>query len=153
MLLFNKLNLKELTMCDFNSEIIFCTCENKSNLSETKLFWTLIRVNEKKNEDWMDMTIGRCLSTAESIEDINDKLIESKLNKNNCFDFNYHPNEKDYLMITNEKIKGKNYSHQNPYLCFMYSDNKWEIKHFLDLDIEIEKIRSGKLKITTHNNV
>lgn len=60
-------------MCDLNGEILFCTCEELDESSTTKLYWKLVRVNEKKIDNWMDATTGRCIVPSKSINEINDE--------------------------------------------------------------------------------
>ncbi|MGB0930151.1 MAG: hypothetical protein ACPGVB_05215 [Chitinophagales bacterium] len=75
----------------------------------------------------------------------------NKLNNSNCFDFDYQPKENDFLIITEKLIEAKNYTHSYPYICFSYSENKWKINYFSDIDIEVEELKGGEIKVIAHN--
>jgi len=134
-------------MCNFNDEILFCVCIDSSDNSEN-LFWTLVNVKDKKVDNWMDMTQGKVMIPSIEIEGLHDTSILKKLNAKKCFDFNYTPQENDFLIITKKLISTTNYSHINPYISFEFVERKWTISHFSDLNIEIKEIKKGKIKIS-----
>ncbi|MCD8438359.1 hypothetical protein LNI95_11855 [Tenacibaculum dicentrarchi] len=134
-------------MCNINGEILFCTCiDSDDNLDN--LFWTLVKIKEKKADNWMDMTQGRVMIPSIEISNLNQTVILKKLNSKKCFDFNYNPEENDFLIITKKTLNISSYSHLNPYISFEFSKKKWIINHFSDLEIELKEIKKGKINVT-----
>ena len=103
-------------MCVSEHHLKLCTCDdiNKSDSN-----WTLRRF---KGCDWMDVERGRCLSPDYTDQNIlTGKDILKQLD-NNCFDFNYVPEEGDVLDIVISVSDKK-----TPYE-FIYENHKWNIE-------------------------
>ena len=68
-----------------------------------------------------------------------EKMVE-ELNRRNCFDFNYTPNEGDNLQIYNPD------KYTRKYLSFIYRSGKWEVDSYNRFTYDIEKINYGKVE-------
>lgn len=107
-------------MCDLNQDIKFCACRNLAADNSHFSSWTLKRYID---QDWTKLEIGRCNMTAyKNSEQANAELIWLHLNTQDCFDFNYKPENGDILNIktavdTNETVKYE----------FTFTDNQWQL--------------------------
>lgn len=125
-------------MCDTSQNLKLCTCKEK--IDKSKPYWMLSRkrINQGK-------TVSLILGSYEP-ETINESTanlvdwLESQLNNNDCFDFDYHPMQDDKLVIHKNNLK----------LEFIYSDitQCWNHQGFFD---EFSKIkRSVQVKGYLH---
>ncbi|MVO08658.1 hypothetical protein GOQ30_05705 [Flavobacterium sp. TP390] len=136
-------------MCEKVNEIKFCTCitnglntiihnkkkEEKKN--KNKYTWTLYKYVGLTQYPMDGMLIypEDVLSEALTAE----KMVE-ELNRRNCFDFNYNPNEGDNLQIYNPD------KYTRKYLSFIYRGGKWEVDSYNRFTYDIEKINYGKVE-------
>lgn len=88
-------------MYDFSQGFKLCTCSNLDikKLNKAKIsHWVL---KHWQSQNWMDAEIGRCFYPKFSENDLeNAEFIGYYLNTENCFDFDFLPQEKDTLNFT-----------------------------------------------------
>lgn len=104
-------------MCQNNLEIKFCTCAKMVKENMNEYYWVLNRfIGTKENNRRGKIAIplndlGNGITT--------DNIIEF-LNKNNCFDFEYLPQDLDTLVISIFKEN----NHRN-YFSLIFKNNSW----------------------------
>ncbi len=148
-------------MCDFTNGIKLCTCnieeikfrepesfnrikgklvkiKNKKNENISSIYiWRLFR-NINKEKEWAEL--GKYLMPSNDIgKGLNSEWIALNLNVENCFDFNYIPQEGDNLFIQKNEILGK-------YISFIFRNKEWKIEHYDPFNIITEHITDGILK-------
>ena len=133
-------------MCEISDELKLCTCSNAEELGN---YWVLYRYNKDKNELIVGEILLPRIITLEEIRNKDNLLV--LLNKNNCFDFEYQPQNKDRLLISlldsaNNDFD-EEYSESITY-GYEYKNGKWKIKDYETFDW-VEKydgILEGKIK-------
>ena len=148
-------------MCDFNNGIKLCTCDGvKIKYREQDLFrevkGELIKIPNKKNDDipliyiWhlykykgkdeVNMMLGRYILPSDDLgHGLNTEWIALNLNVENCFDFDYIPNEGDNLII------GQNVD-LSPYVSFIFKNGIWITDDYDPFSDITENIFNGKIK-------
>ena len=133
-------------MCEISDDLKLCTC---SNAEELENYWVLYRFNKDKNE----LIVGEILlPRIITLEEIRNKdILLALLNKNNCFDFEYHPHNKDRLLIslldsTNNDFD-EEYSESIAY-GYEYKNGKWKIKDYETFEWyeKYDEILEGKIE-------
>jgi len=148
-------------MCDFNNGIKLCTCNGdkikyrKQDLYR-KVKGELVKIPNKKNDDipliyiWHlfryvgkdeeNYSLGQYIFPSNDIgKGLNAEWILFNLNIENCFDFDYVPNEGDNLFITqNVEL--------SPYISFIFKKGEWIVKHYDPFSEITEHILEGKIK-------
>lgn len=150
-------------MCDFTKGFKLCSCEpEKIKFRETEVYkkigdqlipyknkkndkipliyiWQLFRlVEEYKNSSML----GRYILPTDTIGNgLDAEWIVLNLNCENCFDFEYDPQEGDTLFIRQNVIFG-------PYISFLYKDGQWIIDHYSPFEFEIKHLKDGLIKET-----
>lgn len=106
-------------MCDTPENITFCTCSEKDENSIVigTLEWTLDRFIGLKETNMR----GILMRPADELGDsINIHKVIDEMNKRNCFDFDYVPQERDCFHISNGR-KTPEYK----YFSLIYKDGQW----------------------------
>lgn len=148
-------------MCDFTKGIKLCTCNSDSiKFRKPELYkkvkGKLIRIKGKENDEipliyiwrlfrhvnkekeWAEL--GRYMMPSDNIgKGLDAEWIALNLNVENCFDFEYIPQEGDNLFIQKNEILGK-------YISFIFKDNEWIIDHYDPFTTDVEHIKDGILK-------
>ena len=148
-------------MCDFNNGMKLCTCEDvkikyrKQDLYR-KVKGELVKIPNKKNDDipliyiWYlykyigtdedNMMLGQYILPSNDLGNgLNSEWIALNLNIENCFDFDYNPNEGDNLII------GQNVE-MSTYISFIFKNGEWIIEHYDPFSEITEHILDGKIK-------
>lgn len=108
-------------MCDLNGPFKLCTCD--SEIDRTKPHWVLHRFLENKTE----LHVLGEFSNPNLYDRYIIKKIKKRLNSCNVFDFEYTPNEGDYLELF-YKIYSDEYSDENePDFRLEYVKGKWVV--------------------------
>jgi len=138
-------------MCDFNKGFILCQCNDPKVIHHN----TKSRRNKNKKNQPMEYTwtlfkflgmskvreVGKYLFPSSDVGNgLTSNFVLNELNKRNCFDFEYKPNQGDNLMISREDSFNR--------IEFIYRDGKWEEDHYSPFDHEFEKIDHGKITTT-----
>ncbi|WP_300486006.1 hypothetical protein [Flavobacterium sp.] len=145
-------------MCDFTKGIKLCSCESGTIKFREKEVYKksgdqLIPVKNKKNdtipliyiwqlfrfvEEYKDCAmLGRYITPSDSIGNgLDAEWIALNLNCENCFDFDYTPQEGDNLFIQQNVILG-------PYISFIFKNGEWIIDHHDPFSIVIESVKKG----------
>ena len=86
-------------MCKLEDGFKFCTCIDEKGLEPAPgiFVWTLRRVNPKP---LTSMIMGSAIRPqfSDDAEKLRQRIL-SALNQRDCFDFDYQPNDKDFLQI------------------------------------------------------
>lgn len=149
-------------MCDFTKGIKLCSCENGTIKFREQEFYKmvkneLVKIPNKKNENipiifiWRlfkfksknnSNEIGRYMLPSNDIGNgLDAEWIALNLNLENCFDFDYTPDEGDNLFIqTNEEASA--------YISFIFTNNQWTIEHYDPFTWDIKHIKDGIIKET-----
>ncbi|MEG1026479.1 MAG: hypothetical protein RSF34_18540 [Flavobacterium sp.] len=149
-------------MCDFNNGIKLCTCEGdkikyrKQDVYRIVNKDKIVKIPNKKNDDipliyiWhlykyigkdeVNMMLGQYIFPSNDLGNgLNAEWIALNLNVENCFDFDYIPNEGDNLII------GQNVE-MSPYISFIFKNGEWIIEHYDPFSEITEHILDGKTK-------
>nr|WP_321233005.1 hypothetical protein [uncultured Psychroserpens sp.] len=134
-------------MCNFNKGFILCICNDDSDSSIEKdtiktgisYTWMLF-----KSINYIEPTErGRYIMPSSDIENgLTNEFVFEELNKRDCFDFEYKPEEGDNLFIKKGKVM--------PYLSFVFRDGLWIDGRTVDFNTEFDDIIEGKLKSLRH---
>lgn len=153
-------------MCDFNNGIKLCTCDGdkikykKQDLYK-KVKGKLVKIPNKKNDaipliyiwhlykysgkDEVNMMIGQYIFPNNDLGNgLNAEWILLNLNIENCFDFDYTPNEGDNLIIR-QNVEF------SPYISFIFKNGEWVKDHYDPFSDITECILDGKLKEVKKN--
>lgn len=148
-------------MCDFTKGIKLCSCEPETIKFREQEFYKksgdqLIPVRNKKNDGIPLRYIWRLFRFVEAYKDcamlghyimpsdsigngLDAEWIALNLNCENCFDFDYSPQEGDNLFIQQNVILG-------PYISFVFKSGQWIIDHHDPFAIAIESVKDGIIK-------
>ena len=133
-------------MCEISDDLKLCTC---SNAEELENYWVLYCFNKDKNELMVGEILLPRIITLEEIR--NKDILLALLNKNNCFDFEYHPHNKDRLLIslldsTNNDFD-EEYSESIAY-GYEYKNGIWKIKDYETFEWyeKYDEILEGKIE-------
>lgn len=148
-------------MCDFTKGIKLCSCDSKTIKFRQQEYYrerrgTLVKIENPKNknipliyiwrlfrlidEDHYSGEIGRYMLPTENIGNgLDAEWIVLNLNLENCFDFEYTPNEGDCLRIQQNVIL-------SPYISFLFKNNQWVIDHHSPFSTTVEHLGDGPLK-------
>lgn len=147
-------------MCDFNLGFKLCSCgDEKIRYREAdryhKVKGELVKIPNKKNDDipiiyiWhlaryigaqKNFMLGRYLFPVEDIgKGLNAEWILLNLNVDNCFDFDYIPNEGDNLTLTTNVVL-------SPYVSFIFKNGEWTAEHYDPNADEINFFAHGKIQ-------
>jgi hypothetical protein len=89
-------------MCDLTQEFILCSC-GEENLADEKVGWILKRTNEDLlYETRKGMPAVNFLT--EDQKEVQVSIVQ-RLNSSNCFDFDYEPQNDDFLRIKTSQNK------------------------------------------------
>lgn len=124
-------------MCDLDKGFKLCSCDEE-NLKVSEIGWKLTRVNPDKP---LRPRKGRAARiTYTDSETVLRKKIEMKLNGNNCFDFDFEPQESDRLSI---KYK------ENKWFAYRWMDGQWRQDNSTSLSAwrtQLEPYKDGKVE-------
>ncbi len=130
-------------MCEISDELKLCTCSNAEELGN---YWVLYRYNKDKNE----LIVGEILlPRIITLEEIRNKdILLALLNKINCFDFEYQPQNKDRLLISLQTNAEEDFEEESIAYGFEYRNGKWKIKDYETFEWyeRYDEILEGKIK-------
>ena len=147
-------------MCDYSNGILFCSCDSeKIKFRKPKIIFKkkgkILKKENPKNSDipeeylWTlfkfygdkEITeIGRYMIPSNDIGNgLNAEWIALNLNCEDCFDFDYTPEEGDNLKIHQNIIS-------SPYLSFVFKNDEWTIDDHDPFSTVVEQIKQGKIK-------
>lgn len=148
-------------MCDFNGGFKLCTCdlpelsvrektqaplqllaqfmqsETDANPDAPPRYYWLLQHVHGKDDNWY---VGRAIYPDNDIgHGLDNDWVAFLLNAENCFDFDYAPQEQDTLTII---------SASNPldYLSFVYRDGQWQPDAFLFEKVQFVAVAHGQVK-------
>lgn len=122
-------------MCNIKEGFKLCTCAKE--LSRKEADWLLYKIKPLNERS---LTIGLVSFNFHNKEEqAQQVLIKEELNNRNCFDFEYHPNEKDILVIKDKDKEGK--------FIFEFDQGEWYSKPAESLEHLI--VNSGKIESKT----
>lgn len=106
-------------MCDISKGFTLCSCADKKALLKRKektWIWQLVR--ETREEDCQ--IIGEAIMPYYSAMDKElETIIEQELNSRNCFDFEFQPEQGEYLQLYNTDRPDKIF-------IFQFNGKRWE---------------------------
>ncbi|MCP4520303.1 MAG: hypothetical protein GY827_01180 [Cytophagales bacterium] len=124
-------------MCSIEEGFKLCTCGEEKELATEKIIWELRRVNPEKPQR---VIRGKIAARNFSEKEQNEiKFIESELNTRNCFDFDYIPQENDYLIVIIDNKQKYTYSFKK----------EWKYQRspkFFKWKSQLEDYKKGKVK-------
>jgi hypothetical protein len=131
-------------MCDFENNFVLCTCaegtlQNKE-VGENIYCWRL-----HKGVATNSYEIGRyILPTSHIGKGLSNEFVLQHLNASpaTCFDFDYTPNEGDYLEIFP-------FHERHFYLAFIFFQNAWKADHYSGYRFDHTRFKEGKVKPVT----
>lgn len=151
-------------MCDFTKGFKLCSCESeKIKFRKEEVYkksgGKLIPVKNKKNDtipliyiwqlfrmvvEYKNISmVGHYVLPTDTIGNgLDAEWIALNLNCENCFDFEYDPQEGDSLFIRQNVILG-------PYISFIYKEGQWIIDHFCPFEFQIKQIKEGLIQEIT----
>lgn len=120
-------------MCEFNGNIVFCSCSEK--IDKSKSYWELFKIRKGK----MPQVFSIGEFNAPYIVDMKYEEILSQLNRpNGCFDFNYSPESGDFLEVALPDRK-YTFDYSGAMNCWVVNDK------FLDIFL-METFKEGLFK-------
>lgn len=127
-------------MCELVKKIVFCSCVEEVVGEEIQGYeWSLIKFLGTKSSNIR----GRIMRPTEDLgDDIKMDSILLDLNRRNCFDFDYQPQEMDKLHISTSRT-AKRYK----YFTVLFKNGKWQKGNHPAFVSITENISKGKLKI------
>jgi hypothetical protein len=147
-------------MCDFTKGIKLCSCENETIKFREQEFYKMVKneyvkIPNKKNENipiifiWRlfklksknnNNEIGRYMLPAGDIGNgLDAEWIALNLNLENCFDFDYTPEEGDNLFIQTNEIA-------SAYISFIFKNDQWIIDVYDPFTWNTKHIVDGIIK-------
>ncbi len=141
-------------MCDFRKGFILCKCndskvithnkksrKNKQKRKETlEYIWTLYKYLGRSKEK----ELGKYMFPLDDVGyGLSSDFVLKELNRRNCFDFEYTPNEGDNLIISNSDrdIAGN--------IEFIFREGQWVTDHYSPFEHDYEKFNNGILAVKT----
>jgi hypothetical protein len=130
------------------------TVWDRSKYEEKKVVWSLNKYAGKKVYDGIDWQYQG--SSKELNEELTALKFVDKLNAENLFDFQYQPEDNDYLHIrieyVNEEIKKKSRPYIGAYISFIFKKGKWTINEGYDhIGNDYNDFKEGIIN-TLHNS-
>lgn len=126
-------------MCLIEQGFKLCTCKEKKDNTEAAAIWRLssyIGLHEPFS------VVGEELFYFfTDDEEQNKDYVVHQLNSRNCFDFDFTPNEGDYLEITDAKNLARKYQ-------FIFRNKKWTIDGYDHFTHQTKMYNWGKVKYT-----
>ena len=145
-------------MCDFEKGFKLCICGEKIKFRETPFFHKrngkLVEIKNKKKQPplqyiWIlskykgkntEVELGTYMHPTSDIgKGLNAEWISLNLNCEDCFDFDYSPNEGDNVYFQHN-------FYSSPYISFVYKNGLWEENHYDPFDEITEKFKEGFIK-------
>lgn len=139
-------------MCEITHKFTLCSCStnekediihNKNSRrykktlkqdNSNKMVWTLYKY-DGEYDSGME---GILMEPSDKLdESFTANYVKTELNLRQCFDFEYAPQEGDYLVLT----KKRDYS----YMPFMYKDGQWIIHSYNAFYEKITALKKGKV--------
>jgi len=149
-------------MCEVTKYFKLCSCSTDEKVDIThnknsrrfknfiqennpsKIIWTLYKY-EGQQYSGMD---GLLIAPAEKIDEIfTAEYVKTELNKRHCFDFEYTPNEGDYLVLTIHYTKQEAKRNEYKFLPFIYSNGQWTINSYNSFYEKIVELKNGIVKM------
>lgn len=106
---------KHLIMCDLSNGFKLCSCDG-DQLKPEEIGWTLRRKDENKE---IQNIRGKPFVPKFDLDEQQLKTtVAQALNERNCFDFEYQPQEDDFLSIRTKR--------ENIWFAFRYKKGRWQ---------------------------
>jgi hypothetical protein len=123
-------------MCTEGEKLIFCSCEGE--LDRTQPYWVLMRYVQTSPSGMR----GKILMPSKALASgLGEALVLQHLVAGRLFDFEYAPQEKDWLRVHSGKGSSK-------YLSFYFQDGEWLAgRQDNPFDDEYQDIASGSLEL------
>ncbi len=142
-------------MCDFEKGFILCSCKieipkKRSNVKSKKIKnlptqklgyrWYLSRFVGNRTEEIDEFLIEGeySLPSKDLGKGLSEEWIQLNLNLENCFDFEYTPQEGDNLVFRSNS--------DYDYLSFIFKAGYWQIEHYSPFSTILKKIDEGKIE-------
>tara|TARA_B100001059_G_scaffold178085_1_gene178709 strand:- start:355 stop:861 length:507 start_codon:yes stop_codon:yes gene_type:complete len=128
----------------------------KEKYEEKELIWTL---KKKKGERAADGMNWQYQSSADKLNDeLTAENIVGIINLGIEFDFEYIPQENDFLVLkfeyTNPELKNKRRPFINYYTSFLYNNGKWNINEGFDhIHYDFIEFKSGIIKYAPQHHI
>lgn len=134
-------------MCNFENGFKLCTCsqkivhhkksrKHKQENKTQKYTWELCRA---KTAEPSFLEIGFYYPPKKDIgQGLEENWVLLNLNLENCFDFEYTPQEDDCLTIKND-------SNINDYMAFIFKNNQWITNNNDPFQFDLKTINKGKI--------
>lgn len=105
-------------MCTEIHQLILCSCEepNEKSVQINEYQWVLTRFIQSKESN----RFGKIKRPTDLDKEITIEEMKDEMNKRNCFDFDYNPQERDCLHMDNGR-SGADYKYFN----IIYGNGKW----------------------------
>ena len=143
---------KKLKLCSCTTNDVTDTIHNKKSRryknhlkqnNPSNIIWTL---HKYEGTEYLGID-GVLIAPADKLDDlITAEYVKLELNKENCFDFAYSPQEGDYLELkfqrTNTKAKFDDYK----FLPYIFRNGQWTIDSYNSFYEKTVEIRKGKVK-------
>ncbi len=139
-------------MCDFTKGLKFCTCDpakgeivhNKKSRRNKDAAGSLPKEYVWRLDRYITTVdngmIGSMIMPRENLGDgLTEEWVLMHLNLENCFDFDYLPEEGDILTIN---LSGDGYS----YMSFIFKQEKWVADIYIDFGTVLEEHNRGVVK-------
>ena len=134
-------------MCDVNGPFKLCTCE--SIVDESKPHWVLHRHLQNKEE----VQIMGLYNQPDPYTTISERSLQRRMNSSNVFDFEYSPEEGDYIeLFLNPTIEydedGEAYEEEfHPEYTLEFRKSRWQLlEPFEKYIFEHKQTQSGEIK-------
>ncbi len=135
-------------MCDIHRQFILCSCQftKKERKDPNALTWTLSR-----HHGYHTLSIDGIMAfpCEEITADLKSMWVESHLNSQHCFDFDYSPSELDELCIR----LGYEMLENPKFLSFVFENGRWhrdQMHRFEDIS---EQFHEGRLVFGEENRL
>ncbi len=148
-------------MCEITKNFILCSCStdekvevehNKNSRRYKKqiekkyprrIAWTLDRYEGTYNSE-MD---GMMITPSDKLDELfTAEYVRSELNARNCFDFDYVPNEGDYLTFRFNFSKKEARGREFHYMPYIYKEGNWTVDFYCGFSAKLAEINKGRLK-------
>ncbi|CAL2056508.1 hypothetical protein [Tenacibaculum sp. 190524A05c] len=159
-------------MCNRKERLELCTCSDMTTDKIQELYCDEIKCLGKKDflkvikwklnryigKEWSGMDGLMIMPSKNLTQELTEGFILKELNRQNCFDFNYKPNEGDNLIfeigwLFNKRGKKVKHELEYKYSSYIFKNEKWEADSYNPFYEKTEIIKEGILKKTLHNTM
>ena len=152
-------------MCNRTERLELCACTDMSTLKIQELYSSEIKLLGKKDflkvirwklnrylgSKWTGMDGLMIMPSKDLTHELTEDFILSELNEQNCFDFEYEPNEGDNLILEigwlfNKRGKKIKRELEYNYSSYIFKNKEWKAEAYNLFYEKIEIINEGILK-------